>query len=244
LTPPYFFIYDGKVPCIFRGKLDQLQAVLKTEKIPGFTKAVVVDSSMFIIRKLNKSRENLLATLDITSGKLKTAPNLLEKQLEGLFDTDGILQYSSKLERFVYLYYYRNEFIIADKQLNLIDRGTTIDGTTRAIIKTEYVTSKNQRKFSKPPMMVNRLSTIHGNLLFVNSALIGRFEAKKMWKNANVIDVYDVMTKSYVLSFYIYKIDGDKINDIIATDTHLYAIVGDNIVSYRFNESLLNKFYN
>ncbi len=242
VEPPHFFVYDGKVPCIFKGKLDQLQAVLQTKTIPSFTKAKVVDSTTFIIRTLNQSRENLLATLDITTQKVQTAPPLLEKQLDGLFDTDGILNYSSSLEKFVYLYYYRNEYIITDKHLNLIDRGHTIDTTTQAAIKIDYVKSKNERKFSAPPLMVNRLSALHHNLLFVNSTLPSRYEEKRMWKNAHVIDVYDVLSKSYLMSFYVYKVDGAKIDDMYVTDTHLYVIFGTKLVSYRFSPELIKHF--
>jgi len=242
VDPPYFFVYDGKVPCIFKGRLDQLQAILQTEKIPGFTKAKVVDSTTLIMRTLNQSRENVLATLDIANGKVQTAPQLLEKQIDGLFDTDGILNYSPSLERFVYVYYYRNQYVIADRRLNLIDRGNTIDTTTQAAIKIEYVRSKNERKFSAPPLLVNRLSTIHHNLLFVNSTLPSRYEEKRMWSNAHVIDVYDVLSKSYAMSFYVYKVDGDKIDDILVTDTHLFAIVGSKLVSYRFSPELVNQF--
>jgi len=242
VEPPHFFVYDGKVPCIFKGKLDQLQAILQTENIPSFTKAKVVDSTTFIIRTLNQSRENLLATLDVTSGKVQTAPQLLEKQIDGLFDTDGILSYSSSLEKFVYLYYYRNQYLIADKQLKLIDRGNTIDTTTQAAIKIDYVKSKNERKFSAPPLMVNRLSNLHHNLLFVNSTLPSRYEEKRMWKNAHVIDVYDVLSKSYLMSFYVYKVDGDKIDDMQVTDTHLYVIFGSKLVSYRFSPELIKQF--
>ena len=242
VDPPYFFVYDGKVPCIFKGKLEKLTAVLQTEKIPGFTKAKVVDSSTFIIRTLNPFREHLLATLSVDRGTVRAAPDLLEKQFDGLFDTDGILNYSRKLQRFVYVYYYRNEYIVTDKDLHLIDRGNTIDTTTQAVIKTQYVTSKRERKFSAPPLMVNRLSAVNRNLLFVNSTLPSRYEEKKMWKNANVIDVYDVISKLYLMSFYIYKIDGEKITDMVVTDTHLYAIIGAKLVVYRLNKTLTKHF--
>lgn len=243
VVPPYFYVIDGKVPCIFQGKLEDLKATLKTRSVPGFTKAIVIDSSTLIVRTLNKTRENLLASLNIDNGSLHFAPNLLEKQKDGLFDTDGTLQYSPALERFVYLYYYRNEYIIADKQLHLIDRGNTIDTTTQAAIKVDYVSSKNERKFSAPPLLVNRMSTLHNNLLFVNSTLPSRYEERRMWKNANVIDVYDIITKSYLMSFYVYKVDGDKIDDMMATDTHLYVLIGSKLISYRFSPELVDKMY-
>ncbi len=245
VSPPYFFLFDGTVPCVFRGNLNDSIALLQTTEIPGFTKAVVIDSSTLAIRTLSEKRENLLSTIDIHTGQVKkSAPNLLQKQIDGLFDTDGTLQYSSKQEKLVYLYYYRNEYTVTDYELNLLKRGNTIDTTSRAKIKMEYVESRKERKFSAPPFLVNRISAIHNNLLFVNSMLPGRYDEIKMWKNANVIDVYDILTKTYVMSFYIYKIDGDKIDDLIVTNSHLFVLIGSNLVSYKLSESLQSKYKN
>lgn len=244
VLPPYFYLFDGTVPCVFRGKLNDGKAFLQSKKIPGFTKAEVIDSTKLIIRTLSPKRENLLATVNLRNGQIISSPSLLQKQIDGLFDTDGILQYSQSQKRFVYLYYYRNQYTVTDSSLNLLYRGNTIDTTSRAKIKIEYVKKKKQRKFSAPPFLVNRLSKIHHNLLFVNSTLPGKYDEMKMWKNANIIDVYNITTKSYLMSFYIYKVDGDTIDDFIVTGTHLFAIMGTKIVSYTLSETLKNNYTN
>lgn len=245
VLPPHFYIFDGTVPCIFKGNLSDGKAVLQSRKIPGFTKAEVIDSSTLIIRTLSSTKENLLATVNLSNGQIiNSAPEILVKQIDGLFDTDGTMQYSQQQKKFVYLYYYRNQYTVTDQYLNLMHRGNTIDTTSKAKIKIEYVKAKKQRKFSAPPFLVNRVSTIHNNLLFVNSTLPGRYDEMKMWKNANIIDVYDILTKAYLMSFYIYKIDGEKIDYILVTDTHLFAIIGSNIVSYRLSTTLKDKYNN
>lgn len=243
VEPPYFYLFDGTVPCVFRGKLNDGKAFLQSKKIPGFTKAEVIDSTTLIIRTLSKTKENLLATVNLDNGKIiESAPELLQKQIDGLFDTDGTLQYSRGQSKIVYLYYYRNQYTVTNATLNLLHRGNTIDTTSKAKIKIEYVKAKKQRKFSAPPFLVNRLSTVHNNLLFVNSSLMGKYDQKKMWNNSNVIDVYDILTKSYLMSFYIYKVDGDKIDDLLITDTHLFAIMGSKIVSYKLSDILKSKY--
>lgn len=245
VLPPRFYLFDGTVPIIFKGNLSDGKAVLQSRKIPGFTKAVVIDSATLIIRTLSNTRENLLANVNLNDGQIKkSAHELLQKQIDGLFDTDGTMQYSQLQRKFVYLYYYRNQYTVTDQYLNLVHRGNTIDTTSKAKIKIAYVKAKKQRVFSAPPLLVNRVSAIHNNLLFVNSTLPGRYDEIKMWKNANVIDVYDILTKSYLMSFYIYKIDGEKIDDILVTDTHLFAIIGSSIVSYRLSTTLKDKYNN
>ncbi len=242
VLPPYFYIFDGTVPCIFKGNLQDKKAILQSRAIPGFTKAEVVDSTTLIIRTLNKTRENLLASVNLRDGEVKKAPELLQKQVDGLFDTDGTLQYSPEQKKFVYLYYYRNQYAVTDASLHLLHRGNTIDTTTRAKIKVQYLKDRKEKKFSAPPLLVNRMSTLHRNLLFVNSTLPGRYDEAKMWKNAHVIDVYDVLNKSYVMSFYLYKIDGQHLDAFIVTDTHLFALMGSNIVLYKLNTALKDKY--
>ena len=243
VTPPFFYLYDGTVPCIFKGKLNDMNAMLQRDKLPGFTKAEVVDSSNFIVRTLSKNHEHLLSTIDLgDKGRRVDSPGLLQKQADGIFDTDGSIQYSPELKKFVYLYYYRNQYVVADEKLKLIDRGNTIDTTTKAKVKIVYVKEKKQRTFAAPPLLVNRLSTLHRNLLFINSTLQGKYDTTKMWDNANFIDVYDIISKSYLFTFYVYKVDGEKIDDMIVTDSHLYALLGTKIVVYKLNDVLKKKF--
>ncbi len=243
--PPYFYLWDGTVPCLFKGNLNNTKAKLISDKAYGFTKAEVIDSTKLVIRTVNDSGENVLATLSLKNGKIqKLAPTLLEKQIDGLFDTDGMLQYSEQQQKFVYLYYYRNQFIVTDKNLSLLHRGNTIDTTSQAKIKVKYVKSKNQKKFSAPPNMVNRISAVHNNLLFVNSTLPGRFDVEKVWKDSSVIDVYDINNNTYLISFYIKNIGDNKIKDIAVSNNHFYALVGTHIVRYTFSKEFTKHFQN
>lgn len=52
-----------------------------------------------------------------------------------------------------------------------------------------------------------------------------------------ILDVFG----PYLMSFYIYKVDGEKIDDMIATDSHIYIITGSRMVSYKFSDLLINK---
>ena len=128
--------------------------------------------------------------------------------------------------------------MVADKNLTLLYKGNTIDTTSQAKIKVTYVKHRNQKKFSAPPQMVNRISALHNNLLFVNSTLPGRFDVKKVWDQSSVIDVYDISSQRYLISFYIKNIDGVTLNDIVVTDTHFYALIGTHIVSYSLGDEI------
>lgn len=244
VAPPYFYVWDGTVPCLYKGNLSDRIAVLQPCKIPGFTKAAIVDSASIIIRGLSGRQENLLGTLTLTDTACTTNVKygLLQKQKDGLFDTDGTMHYDPVQEKFVYLYYYRNQYTVTDRSLQLLWRGRTIDTTTQAKVKTAYIKSRRRTGFSAPPFMVNPLSTVHDNLLFVQSTQQGKYDLAKMWKKTNVIDIYDYVRRSYLMSFYVYKTDGKNIDDMIVTDTHLFVLMGNTIVSYRLSEALKEKF--
>ncbi len=243
VVPPNFFLFDGTVPCIFKGDLITRDARLLQGKIPGFTKAVIIDSVAVVARTLNPHREHRLTKINLKNlSSVTISDSLLKKQKDGFFDTDGELHFDNYTKRMVYIYYYRNQYIIADDNLNLIAHGNTIDTTTTANIKTEYVGTKKIKKFSAPPLMVNRASTLYRNLLFINSTLPGKFETEKMWTDANVIDVYDTSTQNYVMSFYVYKVDGGRPDYLLATNNHLFVLFGNKMVSYRFSEEFKKKF--
>jgi uncharacterized membrane protein YphA (DoxX/SURF4 family) len=238
--PPNFYVLDGTVPCIFKGKIDDWKATLQMYGTPHFSIAELVDSNVVAFRKIsNQNGENILGTINF-EGKtiVKYHSELLQKQIDGVFDTDGTLQYSRELKKFVYLYYYRNQFIVTDNRLNLVYRGNTIDTTSKARLKIVWVKKRKEKKFSAPPYTVNRTSCVHKNLLFVNSGLPGRYEPLEMWKQASIIDVYTIESHDYLMSFYIYNIDGKRISSFIVTDTHLFALIGNSIVSYSLEKEI------
>jgi uncharacterized membrane protein YphA (DoxX/SURF4 family) len=243
VIPPNFYLFDGTVPCVFKGVIGNRKAKLKSNILPGFTSAEVMDPSHLLIRTLSRKGEHLLMIVNIDDPlKRFSNPGLLEKQQDGIFDTDGTFHYDWNEKKMVYVYYYRNQYIIADDSLKLITKANTIDTTSKARIKTEYVKKQKQRKFAAPPFMVNRVTAINRNLLFVNSTLPGKYESEKMWNNANVIDVYDTNDQSYVMSFYVYKVDGGQITSMMVTDNYLYALIGTNMVSYKLSQILKDHF--
>jgi len=164
------------------------------------------------------------------------APSLLQKQIDGFFDTDGMMQYDDQLQKFIYVYYYRNQFIVANKNLQLNYRGNTIDTTTHANLKVAYIKKTRQRKIASLPSTVNQLIAVSGNLLFVNSKIIGRYESKKMWKEASIVDVYNIQNNTYLSSFYIYNSKKAKIQSILISGNNLYAVIGHHIHKYRLGK--------
>jgi hypothetical protein len=236
----YFFLMDGSVPCIFRGKIQDWKITEELKGIPNFTIAEPTDSTSIVFR--NNSGVNAEHVLGVfnsnSSTKVHYAPSLLQKQIDGIFDTDGMLHFNSELGKIVYVYFYRNEIILADKKGVLDSREHTIDTVSHAKIKVAYLKGGAQRKMAAPPSIVNAVTATKSNLLFVRSKVPGFYENDRMWKHAAIIDVYNLKNNTYVLSFPIFGIEDNKLQSMFVTTTHLYAIIGAKLKVYKLNESL------
>ncbi|MFB3390283.1 MauE/DoxX family redox-associated membrane protein [Flavobacterium sp. LAR06] len=239
----YFFLIDGTVPVIFRGTTSDWIINKELKGSPYFNLAVPIDSTSFIFRSSNG--ENSSRIIGVYSServpRVSYSKEFLTKQIDGVFDTDGMLLYEEKLKKSVYLYYYRNEFVVGDRGGKVVDRGNTIDTNTTAKIKIARL-KNGDKAMSAPALMVNQHSAICYNLLFVHSQVKGQFELEKVWEQSSIIDVYDIEKRTYRMSFSVYGIHGKKLESFYVTPTHLYALIGNQLVVHELRSILKNEF--
>jgi len=242
----FFFLKDGTVPAVFRGNTSDWKINHEIKGMPYFTQLVHMDSIAAGFR--SNDGKNLAHILGVFSENatppVKYSGELLQKQIDGVFDTDGMLLYSEHVQRLVYVYFYRNEFIIAAKNGELIRRGNTIDTVSKAKIKVAYLKGKKERTMNAPPLIVNANAAVCGNLLFINSKIKGKFEDSKLWEQASVIDVYDMEKSMYLMSFPIYNLQEHKMGSFFVTKDRFFALIGNSLVAYRFRDILKKEFRN
>lgn len=243
ISPPYFYVYDGTVPVIFRGLISDWKAKVVSEKKFYFSEILFINEKQLAFRTQKPpTGENILGIAKRNDSlEIKYNPLVLQKQRDGIFDTDGTLQYSATLRKLIYTYYYRNQYIITDENLVVEHRGNTIDTTTKAKLKVVKLKQSGDTKLAAPPYMVNRHTTVSKNLLFVNSLLRGKYEGNDVWKHATVVDVYDISKQIYVLSFYVYDEEGFRMKNFFATDAALYIISGHYLLKYGYGERIKSK---
>lgn len=244
VEPPYFFAVDGTVPCVFRGKVNDWKGELIHQGDEYFGAAVAIDSEKIAVITYSKSNGDAILGLIEMEAKKRTLlnPEILQKQVDGVFDTDGQLAYSDQLKNIVYLYTYRNEFAVTNTELKIKYRENTIDTISKAQLKIARDKKYNQRKFSAPPLYVNKSSAVYNNLLFVNSAIPGRYEDDRLWKEASIIDVYDLAKRSYVLSFCVYNINGKRMKSFVVQNDKLYILIGNSIVQYNMDSQITSNY--
>lgn len=240
---PYFFVLDGRVPCLYKGQTKDWKAKIKVRGGAYFTTAEAIDSTAVAVRAHSSiNGESILGVIDLDKGKTILNPKILQKQFDGVFDTDGQLLYSPELKRIIFLYAYRNEFTAADRDLKIDFRGNTIDTITRAKLSVVKIKEKGQKKLAKPPLFVNKSSAVSKDLLFVNSAIPGRYEDDKIWKSASIIDVYDIAQKRYLFSFCIYDIKGKKLKSFVIQGNKLIALIDNHIIRYDLDEKIISNY--
>ncbi|WP_281228063.1 MauE/DoxX family redox-associated membrane protein [Flavobacterium aquiphilum] len=238
VKPPYFFVTDGTVPVIYKGIISNWKARVVKQGGEYFAAAEAMDSVSLVLRTHSSiTGESILGTINTTTDKTSLNPQLLVKQFDGVFDLDGQLHYNEELRQVIYLYAYRNQYTQADLNLKLLKRGKTIDTISKAKLEVVKVKNNHVRKLAKPPLFVNKSSATSGHILFVNSAVPGKYEKDALWKSASIIDVYNLKDNSYLYTFCIYDIAGRKMRSFIINGDNLYALIG----SYLFHSKLNRK---
>lgn len=239
---PFVFIEDLVSYKILQADLEALKITAMPFDSIFFSEAIPLNSNSIIRRTFgDTSQEYILTKECISPDNTTKSYDLLQKQIDGLFCTDGMLHYDQTTARLTYVYFYRNQFFCADTSLNLLFRGNTIDTITRAKIKVARIKSENSITLAGPPAIVNRRSCVFQHWLFNNSSLMGKNEQLNEFNNVSVIDVYDLDNNGkYLASFYLPNYKGHKMKVFVVFQNKLIAIHGQYLVSYTINRNQFN----
>lgn len=241
---PYFFVMDGTLPYIFRGNIRNWKAKSWIKDEAYFSHAIPIDSNKLLIKSTraisNESILGLLKKEDSTSVNLY--PELLEKQIDGVFDVDGQMVVSQDFKSLGYIYYYRNQFLVMNSDLKLLFRNRTIDTVTLANIQISDRSNKGIVQMKAPPMQINKSSAIRGKLMMINSDRIGKYEEAEMRDQAAIIDVYNWNRNSYEFSFYIYNIENKALREFNVYESYLVALIGNSLSVYELKKSNFDKY--
>ncbi len=240
---PYFYVYDGNVPVIYRGELGDSLAHTISFEDSYFSQLEVIDSINFVFRaQSSKTKTQVLGKLCLNQNpKVTLNEMLLEKQVDGMFDTDGQLLRDDRTGTFTYIYAYRNEFLVMDRNVDLLRKLHTIDTISRAQIQVRLLADGSHR-MDAPPLLVNKKSAVYGQVLFNQSNLIGKFESREMWQQTAIVDMYRTGKQEYLGSFYVQNRGKNAMSRMFATDKHLFVLSGNEIVRYRFAPAVMQYF--
>jgi len=228
-----FFVGDGTIPIIYKGNTANWTATKYMEEKVYFSLLQPLENNAFLFRSQRAANgEHVLGRLQVSdSTSFELYDNALQKQIDGVFDTDGQLVTDAKTNQGVYTYYYRNQYLAYQPLANRFVAGKTIDTTSVAKIEVTTLTN-GEKKMGAPPQKVNSKTYAHNGLLYVKSELMGTNEPRSMWKQASIIDVYDYNKNEYLYSFYAYNYQGDKIKEFAMNDSYFFGLVGNSLVRW------------
>ncbi|TQM21738.1 DoxX family protein [Chryseobacterium aquifrigidense] len=238
----HFYLADGTVPVIYRGNLNTLSAKTMSYKKMYFDQLQVLDSTQIAFRTFNPNTKiRSLGILQSISGNYHLNDDIIKKQKDGLFDTDGQLIADSRTNTYYYIYYYRNKIITIKTSENSVSEQNTIDTTHIAKVQSTIL-SDGKTKMTAPPLTVNKMATACWGVIFNQSNLMGRFENRDQWKTNAIIDIYNTQNKSYSGSFYVQNRHKNKMTGMLAGNNYFYTLIGNEIIRYRYAQTIMEDF--
>lgn len=235
---PRFVVYDGAVPRIYRGNTSNWKGERFKYDAEYFLDIEPLGKNSFAVRSLSgQSEEAVLGKISAEQPHYIFNPRILQKQIDGFFCTDGYLQYSNLSSKLVYIYRYRNEFIVLDSNVNLAYSAHTIDTNSVAKIKVDTIHSTSTRVMSAPPVVVNNSCAVSGNWLFVNSDMRAKNEPEGALNTRSVIDIYQLTDGKYTVSFYVRNFNGkEKLREFRVSGNTFFALFQTHLQVFELKE--------
>ncbi len=224
------FIADGTTPILLKGNTQNWKLKAVDLKDNYFNSATIIDTNILAITKLIPEKGRLLGAINTNTLTTHINTWALEKQVDGFFCTDGYMHYNHELQKLIYSYYYRNEYMMMDKDLRVTARYRTIDTTATAKINISSIQQKDQHSLAMPPPIVNRRSHSQHHWFFNQSKTRAKNESQLRFKNRSVIDVYNLKTGTYLLSFYIAHIQGQALKDYRVKKNQLFILYPNQLI--------------
>lgn len=230
-------IADGSMGMLLRSD-DARQGKFIKKDFPAFSLIVQTTDTTFVLRTYNASaQQDILTWINTINGERHDNLVALQKQMDGILCVDGSLLFNRDLQRIVYVYYYRNEFVTSDAVLKSISRGRTIDETDRASIEVDTYEHNGEltTTFKSPPHLVNKRCATDGNYLYVVSDVKATNQERLTFDTNYTIDRYNLVTFTYDGSFLVKppKDRHDLKNfDFVVSGNKLIAIFDDQLFVY------------
>lgn len=232
---PAFYIADGTQPLLYQGQVTDWQARPRPLDDARFYQARILSPSSIAMTTVYHGATVLAKKLQGMQTPVYFPDLLSSHHSESLFSTDGHLLYDPPQARLVYVYGYKNEYLVMDTSLQVLRTGHTIDTISHpqlTVGETEHSREIEQA------LVVNNKSFIYGQHLYVYSNLLAANEAIEHFENNTVIDVYDLNNAHYLYSFYLPRYQEQKVHAFVLFEHKLVALYDTYLVGYAWEEKI------
>lgn len=229
---PAVIATDGSQGLIFRGDTNRLWLADSLGTF-DFNQACVFSAQTIGLRCYDGNvHQNVLSLYNGVSKTAAPRPGLLTRQVDGVFCTEGKLLRNATASLFVYVYLFRNEYLVLDSNMVLRYRGHTIDTNYTAKIKVQTLDGGARTQIAAPPVLVNRLAASEGGRLITVSEVLADNDPAEVLKDYGIADIYDLSNGKYEASFYLPKLGHKRLSDIWIYQGVLYAMEDEYLYSY------------
>jgi len=232
-----FYIADGKAGDIYMGDKMSWTAAVADSEMPFFDREVTLADKVFF-RTILPEKGFVLGVKDFRTHAQLLFQDLPGGQTGALFDKDGMLLKDNHYSFIVYVYRYRNQFVVMDTSLRLLYSGKTIDTVAHVHIQTGKANQGRTIKMAAPPPVVNQSACTANGYLYIKSALKADNESPDIFNNASVIDIYHLKSGDYVNSFYVSDHNHEKMKEFAVRGNKLAALYPHSLKLFEFGITL------
>lgn len=243
IDSPFFRLTNGKTGRIYKGKFGKWVAKELPQKFPYFLQSVRLAQNSFVFlsiasKKLDIKNHNIIGKSSGVDKSVIWHENLLVEDKSGFLGTSGVLMYNKRVNKLMYMHYYSNKILVLDTNLKLFKTFRTIDTITIPQVKPQNI--GNEKYFtSETDPIVNKTASLDGEYLFVNSNLMAGNETRKEFDRFSVIDVYNLNSGKYCLSFYLPDCNYGKIKIFYVIGNKILVIYEKKIILFVFDKKKL-----
>ncbi|MGI9650908.1 DoxX family protein [Chryseobacterium sp. RLHN22] len=239
---PHYYIYDGTVPIIYKGTIENNKSLsIASFRDMYFDQLNVISEDNFLFRSQGSQFKNFVIG-SFKNNDVHLKYDILGTQKTGYIENDGQLLLDEQQNKSVYVYYYKNEFIVMNSSSGEKERFKLISYIKNQ--KTETVKLPDGSTKVKNPLQQSvKNAFVSNNILFVNSNSKAIHDGTMQWNKASIIDFYKINQQYYSGSFLVPNRHGEKLKDMLIAGEYLYILIGNEIVKYHFAQPVLEKFH-
>ncbi len=234
IDSPNFFVSDGHKAALYSGRLENWTTRRSHRHLVPFIDAQVISPSSTVLRAINSKDENAIVKISDMAPHQTISKDALMNQSDGLYSTAGALHYSRFKNKIIYVYYFRNEYILLDTMVNLYAKGKTIDTVSVANVNALQLTDDTYT-LAAPLQMVNKCSFVFRDYLFICSVIMGSNDEEQIFRNSNTIDIYCLADLRYLMSFRVPDYEDQKLKSFYIREGVLVGCYRTRIVVFNLD---------
>ena len=203
----------------------------KLDSLPFYHAEIINSNSFALMSEVQLGGINRRKIKKVNFQGNEQSSYIPEKQIDGYFCTDGTFRYDMSSQKMIYMFYYRGSFVCLDSNLKVLYQAKTIDTITRA--KIQLKSSESGVTQSTPPNIVNKRVCIADKKVYIHSAIKADNEDLSNPSHGEVIDIYDLENGKYKTSFYLPKLERQKLTEFRIYKHHLIALYANTIAVFK-----------